>query len=149
MLIQEKIQEDLKSAIKAKNSVMLNAIRGLKTAIKNREIQDKAVLNSEQSVSVVMSEIKKRREAIKLYEQGGRPDLAEAEKQEAEVLAAYLPEQLSEEDLKDIVKSAIEEAGALNMKDMGKVIGAVMQKVKGTATGDAVSRIVKEQLGLM
>ena len=103
-------------------------------------------LSEEDIVAVVSSEIKKRKDSVEQFEKGGRPELAEGEKKEAEMLMAYMPEQMSEEDVRNEVKKTIAEMGIKDMKEMGKLIGAVMAKVKGKADGQMVSRLVKEEL---
>ena len=97
-------------------------------------------------MKLVSSEIKKRKDAIALYEQGKRPELAEREKKEIEILKKYLPEQLSEEEIKKIVAESIEKTGAKEMKDMGKVMADLNPKIKGKADGGEVSKIIKEIL---
>ena len=134
------------AALKEKNRPRLSAIRMLKAAIKNAEIKRQKQLFDEEIVTVVMTEIKKRNEAIVLYTQGGRPERAAEEKEEIMYLEDYLPRQMAEEELTKAVQDAISSVGAVSAKDMGKVMAIVMPAVKGRATGDAVSRIVKSLL---
>jgi len=161
-MLKDKLQGDMMDALKSGNSQKRTLLGMVLTAIKNREfekrtklsktekdiakLEEQSKLNDEEIVEVISSEIKKRKDAIEQYEKGGRPDLAEQEKKEAEMLMTYMPEQMSEEDVRAEVKKAINETGAKDMKEMGKVIGAVMAKVKGKADGQTVSRIVKEEL---
>ena len=161
-MLKDKLQGDMMDALKSGNSQKRTLLGMVLTAIKNREfekrtklsktekdiakLEEQSKLNDEEIVEVISSEIKKRKDAIEQYEKGGRPDLAEQEKKEAEMLMTYMPEQMSEEDVRAEVKKAINETGAKDMKEMGKVIGAVMAKVKGKDDGQTVSRIVKEEL---
>jgi len=108
-----------------------------------KELAEKSCLTDEEIIEVISSEIKKRKEAILGFEKGERKELAEKEKSEMEVLEKYLPEQLSEEEIKRLVKETIEEVGAEDIKDMGKVMAVLIPKVKGKADGSMVSRIVK------
>ena len=103
-------------------------------------------MTDEQVLEVISSEIKKRKDAIALYEQGKRPELAEREKKEIDILKKYLPEQLSEEELRKLVSESIEKTGASEMKDMGKIMADLMPKVKGKADNSEISKIVKELL---
>ena len=125
-------------------------------AIKNKEIEKRSPgrpldngldeLSDEEIVAVIASEIKKRRDAVVQYEKGGRPELAEQEKREIDILIDYMPEQMSEDEIRAAAQKAIRETGAKDIKEMGKVLGALMPKVKGKADGQLVSRIVKEEL---
>ena len=115
-------------------------------AVKNKEIEKRSELGDEEIVAVIASEIKKRRDAVAQYEKGGRPELAEQEKQEMDILMGYMPEQMPEEQIREEVKRAIAETGAKDIKEMGKVLQVLMPKVKGKADGQLVSQIVKEEL---
>ncbi len=129
---------------------------GTKTnaGLSEKELEEKSALSDEEIIDVLASEAKKRKESILAYEQGKREDLANKEKAELEILQKYLPEPLSEEELKKIVKEAVEKTGAKEMKDpslrsgqvMGKIMAEVMPKVKGRADGNAINKIVKELL---
>lgn len=161
-MLKEKLQQDLKDALKSGNSERRILIGMVLAAIKNREFERRtklsktekdviklekdSQLSEDEVIETISSEIKKRRDSIEQYEKGGRPELAEKEKKEIETLMAYMPEQMSEDQIRDEVKRGITEADAKDMKDMGKVIGAVMAKIKGKADGQIVSRIVKEEL---
>lgn len=149
MNLKEQIQNDLKDAMRAKDEQKLSIVRMLKSAIQYYEIQKGGAgytASDEDVVDVVGKEIKKRKESIELYEQGGRPELAEKEKKEIEVLQTYLPEQLSEDEIKKIVEEAINQTGASEMKDMGKVMSTLMPKIKGKADNSIVSTLVREKL---
>ncbi|MGC8964703.1 MAG: GatB/YqeY domain-containing protein, partial [Brevinematia bacterium] len=121
----------------------------LKSAIKYKEIELKGSgkeLTEEEIISVIQKEIKKRKEAMELYEKGGRKDLYEKEKAELEILESYLPKQLTEEEIKSIIAEAINSLGAKSPSDVGKVMKEVMPKVKGRADGNFVKRLVEESL---
>ncbi|MBI2062143.1 MAG: GatB/YqeY domain-containing protein [Candidatus Yanofskybacteria bacterium] len=145
-MLKEKLQQDVKDALKSGDSKKRMVLGMALSAIKNKEIEKRSELSDDGVVAVIASEIKKRKDAVEQYQKGGRPELAEGERGEAEMLMAYMPEQMSEEDVRSEVKKIIAEIGAKDMKEMGKVIGAVMAKVKGKADGQLVSRLVKEEL---
>lgn len=113
---------------------------------KDEQLDKESLLSSEESIDVVSSEIKKRREAIELYDKGNRPELAEKEKKEVEILQKFLPEQISEDEIRKIVAEAVSETGASQIKEMGKVMGIITPQLKGKADMSVVSRIVKESL---
>ncbi len=149
MGLREKLQEDLKSAMKSGDKIRLEVVRMLQTMLRRKEIERKAEgkdLMEEDEIQVIKSEIKKRKEAIELFEKGGRNDLAEKERKELEILNEYLPEQMSEEEIKNFVEKVIQEIGASGPKDLGKVMGAVMKELRGKADGALVQKIVKEKL---
>ena len=123
-----------------------NAFSQQKPDLKEKDLEKESQLTDEEIIEVVSSEVKKRKEAIVEFKKGGREDLVEKEKKEMEILMKYLPEQLSEEEIKKLAKEIIKEIGAESMKDMGKVMGNLMPKVKGKAEGSLVSKIVKELL---
>jgi hypothetical protein len=151
MSLKDKIQEDLKQAMLAKEEQKLSTIRMLKSAIQYFEIQKGGAgyeATDEDVIEIVGREIKKRRESIEMFEKGGRQELADKEKSELELLQTYLPEQLSEEDVRSLVEEAVAQTGATTMQDMGKVMGALMPKTKGKADGQMVSQIVREKLGV-
>ena len=147
--LSEKIEEDLKIALRKKNEVVVSTLRMLKTALHNKEIElrpKKEELTDELVLEVLAKEVKKRKDSIAAFEKGGRDDLASKEKKELALLKRYLPEELSDDKIKEVVDKVIKELGASGMADFGKVMGAVMGEVKGRAGGDKVSQIVKEQL---
>jgi len=154
MTLKGKIQEDLNSAIKSKREIETSTLRMLSAAILNKEKEKRyksgksedIPLIDEEIIEVVFNEVKKRKEAIELYEKGDRQELADKEKKEAEILQKYLPEQLTEEEVKKLVKEAIAKVGAKEQKDMGKVMAELMPQVKGKADGGLVSKVVKELL---
>jgi hypothetical protein len=148
----EKINEDLKQAMRDKNEAGLSALRLLVSAIKYKKIAlnkgtQPEPLTDAEIIEVIQSEIKKRKDSIESYEQGNRPELAAKEKAEADLLAAYLPAQLSDADIEAIVREVITTLGEVTAKDTGRIIGQVMPRVKGQADGGRVSAIVKKILG--
>ena len=146
MTIKEKLQQDLKESLKKKDTLRLNTVRSIINAIKNKEIDLRRELEEEEIYGILTTLAKQRRESIEQYEKGGRQDLVEQETKELEIIKEYLPEQLSEEEIEKIVKETIEEVNATSMKDMGKVMKAVMPKVKGRADGKKVNEMVKKIL---
>ncbi|KAA0258084.1 GatB/YqeY domain-containing protein [Deferribacter autotrophicus] len=144
MSLKNQILDDMKKFMREKNEIALGAIRMLRAEIKNAEIDKKKELDDDEVIQVVQSAIKKRKDAVEQYEKAGRADLAEKEKKEIEILSKYLPEQLSEEELKKIIE---EEIGKLESKDkkyFGQVMKGVMSKVKGRADGKLVNKLVNE-----
>lgn len=154
MALKEKIFKDLIEAVKNKEELRSSVLRMFSAAILNKEKekryktgQEKDVyLTDEETLEVLSYEIKKRKEAAIEYERANRHEMAEKEKQETEILKKYLPEQLSEEEVRELIREAIKETGASGQKDMGKVMAALMPKLKGRAEGSLVSQIVKETL---
>lgn len=164
MVLKGNIREDLKEAVKNREELKSSVLRLLLAAIFNKEkekryklskekpelsgeeLEEESQLNDEEVIDVISSEAKKRKESIVEFGKGKRMDLVEKEKKELEILEKYLPEQMSEEEIKKLVKEAIEKTGAKEMKDMGKVMAELMPKVKGKADGSLVSRIVKDLL---
>ena len=153
-MLKDKIQQDVKDALKAGDSqkrVTLGMVLGV---IKNKELEKRAKLGKEEGsevtddevLAVIKSEVKKRKEAAEQYEKGGRDELAQKEKEELAILMEYMPEQMSEDAVKVEVKKVIEEIGAKDIKEMGKVMNQVMARLKGKADGGMVSKIVKEEL---
>ncbi len=141
-----KIQEDLKNAQLARDEVKTSTLRLLLAEIKNSEIQKGQTLEDSDVISIVQKEVKKRKEAALGFRSGNREESAQKEEAELNILQAYLPSQLSTEELTKIVETTINEVGANSVADMGKVISLVMGKVKGQAEGGVVSGIVKEKL---
>jgi uncharacterized protein YqeY len=147
--ILQRIQSDMATAMKAKDADTLSTLRMLKTALmeaKTRKPKD-ATLSSDETIEVLQRYAKKRREAIEEFRRLGREDLVPNEEREIQVTARYLPQAMSEDDLRALVREAVAATGAAGPKDMGKVIGAVMAKAKGRTEGGTVSRLVKEALG--
>ena len=153
-MLKQQIQEDTKQAQKSGNSLALEVLRMLSSAINLKEkdakfkqkLEKEVEFSDEQVQEVVSAEVKKRKDAINLYQQGNRQELAEKEQKEIEVLKKYLPEQLSEEEIKKFVEESIQKTEAKEIKDMGKVMADLSSKIKGKADGGEVSKIVKELL---
>ncbi len=146
--ILQRIQTDMAAAMKSKDAPTLSTLRMLKSAImeaKTRKPKD-AELTGDEAIEVVQRYAKKRREAIEEFRRLGRDDLVGSEEQEIRVAARYLPQALSEDDVRALIREAIASTGAAGPKDMGKVIGAVMGKAKGRVEGGTVSRLAKEML---
>lgn len=145
-MLTEQIQSDLKVAQLARDEIKVSALRLLLSEMKYAQINKGQDLADEDVIIVVQKEVKKRREAALGFRSGGREDSALKEEAELKILENYLPAQLSKEELTKIVEETISELGATNIRDMGKVIGAVMGKIKGQADGTIVSNLVKERL---
>jgi uncharacterized protein YqeY len=146
MGLTDKVAQDLITAMKAGEGQRLAVVRLLRTRLKEAQVEKRGELTDEECYKIIMSEVAKRKEAIELFEKGGRGDLASRELKEIEVLETYLPPKLSEEEVKALVGEAIKEVGAKSPNDLGKVMKIVMPKVTGRAEGSLVSRIVRELL---
>ena len=146
--LKQKLQSDLNDAIKSRNTVVAETVRMLLAAITNEEVagKEKKELSDAEVITVLTREAKKRREAAEAFEQGGRADRAAAERAEGEVIASYLPAQLSEAEIKNLIAETIAAVGASGPADMGKVMGGLKAKVAGKADGALVSSLVKEAL---
>ena len=148
--LTQRITEDMKTAMREKNTVALNTVRMLKSAIKNAAIEKggaNAELTDAEVMAVVRKEVKKRHDSIEQYEAAGRDELADQEKAEIEVLNDYLPEPLSSEEIVSIVEAAIAELGATSRKEMGQVMKIVQEKTAGRADGKTLSQAVMSKLG--
>jgi uncharacterized protein YqeY len=149
MALKARIDDDLKAALLGRQSFVAQTLRGLKAVILNEEVasgkRDEGLADSEIE-TIIAREVKKRNESITLYEQNGRAELAEDEKKEAEILSAYLPEQLSDDALKAIITAKIDQLGVSGPQAMGQVIGAVKAQVGTSADGATIARLVKEAL---
>ena len=150
MSLIDQLPEDLKQAMKAKDRVRLWTIRSLRAALKEKEIEERqggeAHLSEEQVLAVVQKQAKQRREAIIQYEQAGREDLVAKEREELEIIEAYLPKQLGDDEIRRVVQEIVTTTGASSMRDMGKVMGAAMEQLKGRADGRRISEIAKALL---
>lgn len=147
MSLKDKITEDMKNAMRAKDSERLGVIRMITAAIKQIEVDERIVLDDARTLSVVEKMIKTRKESIALYQTGNRPDLADKENKEITVLQEYLPAQLSEAELDALIAAAVAETGATSIKDMGKVMGIVKGKAAGKADMAVVGAKIKAKLG--
>lgn len=146
MSLKDQITEDMKAAMRAKESERLGTIRLLTAAIKQREVDERITLDDAQVTAVIEKMIKQRRDSITQFEAGGRQDLADKEKAELQVLSAYMPAALSEEEIQSAVAAAVAETGAAGPQDMGKVMAILKQKLAGRADMTAVSGKVKAAL---
>jgi uncharacterized protein YqeY len=144
--LKERITEDMKAAMRASEKERLLTIRMVQAAIKQREVDERVVLDDTQVIAVIEKMVKQRRESIAAFEQGGRADLAQKEQSEIALLQVYLPAQLSAAEVDALIKEAIATTGATSMKDMGKVMGAVKAKAAGRADMGAVSASIKAAL---
>ncbi|WP_077714240.1 GatB/YqeY domain-containing protein [Desulforamulus ferrireducens] len=145
--MKARLMNDMKTAMKAKDKLRVDTIRMANAAIKNAEINGKKELNDGEVIEIIGKEIKMRRDALEEYKRANRlEDVAKIEK-EIEILLEYMPEQLSEEELRSLIQDTIKETGAQGPRDMGKLMSALMPKVKGKADGKLVSNLVKELLG--
>ncbi len=145
MSILEQIDSELITAMKAKDEMKTSLFRGVKAAIKNKEIETQKPLDDNGILEVLAKEAKKRKESAIAFEQGGRADLADKEKAELAIIEKFLPAQLGEDEIRKVTQETITAMSA-TLADMGKVIGAVVSKLKGQADGSIVSKIVKEEL---
>jgi len=149
MSIQDTLTADLKTAMKAKDKVALGTIRALKSAIKNSAIEKggaDAVLDDAEVMAVIRKQIKQRQDSITQYQENDRPELAEVEQNEVNVLEKYLPTPLTQEEVEALVAEAISETGATSRADMGKVMGIMQKKVDGKADGKTISQAVMKGL---
>ncbi|MCR5756337.1 MAG: GatB/YqeY domain-containing protein [Selenomonas sp.] len=146
MSLKEQLTADMKEAMKNKEKERLAVIRMVRGAVRQQEIDGQKELGDEDVLAVISKEVKMRRDSIEEFQKGGREDLVEKTQAEIDVLMPYLPAQLSEDEVRDLVKAAVEQTGASTPKDMGKVMGALMPKVKGRADGKMVNTIVKSFL---
>jgi uncharacterized protein YqeY len=146
MSLYDTILLDLRKSIKGQDKEKLSVLRGLKTAIKNKQVELRQELTDDQILAVISSELKKRNEAIEKFGEGSRQDLVEKEEAEIEILSSYLPPQLSEEEIKKTLAQVIEEVSARSPKDLGKVMKSAMVKLAGRADGREVNRLARELL---
>ena len=147
MTLKERITEDKKIAMKARETERLGAIRLLLSSIKQKEVDERIQLSDPDVVAVIEKMLKQRRDSISQFEAAGRTDLADKEKFEVGVLQTYMPQALSEAEVAAIIQAAITETGASGVKDMGKVMGVVKAKVTGRADMGKVSALIKSKLG--
>ncbi|WP_028595871.1 GatB/YqeY domain-containing protein [Paenibacillus assamensis] len=141
-----RLSEDMKQAMKSKDKFKLSTIRMVRSAIQNIEIESKRTLNDDEVLEILGREIKQRKDALHEFEKANRFDLVDNLKLELDILLEYLPAQLSEEEIKAIVRETIQETGATSKADMGKLMAALMPKVKGRSDGKLVNSIVQQHL---
>lgn len=146
MTLQTQLNDAMKEAMKAKDSLRLNAIRLIRTAVKNREIDERRELGEQEVIAVLSSLVKQRKESAQVYRENHRPELADKEEQELAVIQSFLPAQLDEAGIRQIIEAAVIETGAASPKDMGKVMKIVSAQTLGRADGKLVSELVKARL---
>ncbi len=147
MALLDKLNDDLKAAMKSGDKVRTETIRLLRGQLKDFQINKQHAPSPEEEMEVLLSAAKKRREAIAAYRNADRADLAEKEAAELEVLSSYLPQALSPAEIEAIVMAALQETGAKSASDLGKVMGKIMPQIKGRADGKMVQQLVRERLG--
>ncbi|MGB9661543.1 MAG: GatB/YqeY domain-containing protein [Moorellaceae bacterium] len=145
--MKDRLTSDMKEALKSQDKIRLQTIRMVLAGIKNAEIDKQRPLNEEEIVNLIQREIKIRREALEQFARGGREDLVRQTEAEIRVLEGYLPQQLGEEELTSLIRETIEELGAKSGKDVGKVMAALMPKIRGKADGRKANEIVRQLLG--
>ncbi|MFH1008207.1 MAG: GatB/YqeY domain-containing protein [Candidatus Latescibacterota bacterium] len=146
MSLDQQLFDDMKEALRGREKIRLNTLRMLRSQIKNREIETGGELSDNDILQLLSKAEKMRKEAIVLYRQGNREDLAAQEEAELAVIRSYLPERMGEEQLRALIGQVIADTGAQAMADLGKVMGALMPKVQGLADGQIVNRLVRENL---
>jgi len=146
MTIKAELDEAMKAAMRARDDLRLSAVRMVKSAVKNREIELKKELGDQDIIDVLSTLVKQRRESIRLYQEGNRPELAAKEEQELAVLLQFMPRQLSVEEIESLVSKTISESGASGAKDMGRVMKLLSAETAGKADGKTVSEIVRRLL---
>lgn len=145
-MLKEKLLEDLKECMKTKNTVRKNAIQMVRAAILQVEKDNQVSLEDNQIIEIIEKESKKRKDSLEDYEKSGREDLIAQVKEEIEILSEYLPKQLSEEELEQIIKEIIQQENATSMKDMGKVMKSAKEKIGARSDGKTINEIVKRLL---
>jgi len=146
MNLSERLNEDMKQAMRSKDKFKLSTIRMIRATIMNQEIDLKRTLDDAEVLDILSREIKQRKDSLQDFKKAGRDDLAETVEAEIVIVAEYLPAQLAEEEVKAIVQQTIQETGASSKADMGKVMAALMPKVKGRADGKLVNQVVQQYL---
>jgi uncharacterized protein YqeY len=146
MSLRERLDSDMKDAMRARDDLRLSTVRLVRSAVKNREIDQRLVLDDSGISEVIASLAKQRRESIRMFGEAGRQDLVDKEERELQVLLGFLPRQMTREEVAALAAAAIAESGAQGARDMGKVMKAMMPHVTGRADGKMVSEVVKELL---
>lgn len=146
MSLSERLNDDMKQAMKQQEKFKLSVIRMVRSSIKNIEIDQRRTLEDSEVLDILSRELKQRRDSLQEFEKAGREDLAEGLRSEIAIISEYLPQQLTEEEIKAIVQQTIQELGASSKAEMGKVMGALMPKVKGRADGKIVNQAVQQLL---
>ncbi|MEW8627963.1 MAG: GatB/YqeY domain-containing protein [Candidatus Thiodiazotropha sp.] len=145
-MLKQRIQDDVKVAMKAKDKERLGTLRLITAAIKQREVDERAELDDSQVLAILDKMIKQRRDSVEQYESAGRQELADQEKSEIAIIEDYLPAGLSDDEVASLIESAIQEVGAAGMQDMGKVMGKLKPQMQGRADMGKVSGLVKQKL---
>lgn len=146
MSLKGRLMEDLKAAMKSKDKVRKNAITMIRAAIKQKEVDQRIELTDEDIIDVIAKQSKQKRDSLEDFKKAERQDLIDLTEEEINILSEYLPQQLTEEEIDEIVKMSIDEVGANSSQDIGKVMSHVMPKVKGRADGSIINRIVRQYL---
>jgi len=146
MSLEERLLDEMKQAMKTSDKLRLSTIRMIRTAVKNKEIEQRQKLDDDSIVRVIQGMVRKGEESIEQFKLGGRVDLVEKETKEIEILKSYLPKPLSQEEILKIIDQTIEETKASSLKDLGKVMKSVMPKLGGRAEGAIINQLVKERL---
>jgi hypothetical protein len=144
--LKEQIEKDFKEAMKDQDKERMSTLRMLKSALQEKEKEEGGDLDDEDIIQVLSKEAKSRQDSIDQYEDGERPELAEKERREKEIIEEYLPESMNEDELEELVDEVIDEVGAQDMSDMGEVMGRIMPEVRGRVDGDLVNEKVRERL---
>jgi uncharacterized protein len=148
MALAEKINEDLKTAMKSGDGIRLNTIRSIRAQIIEFSKRGTGTgISPEEETTILLSAAKKRKEAIEIYEKAGRKDLADQEKREFDIISSYLPKPISREEVEIIVKKIVQDIGATSFKDFGKVMPVAIKELKGQIDGKVIQEVVKQQLG--
>ena len=147
MVLYEKIQSDMYTAMKAGEKEKASTLRTVLAKLKDKQIDTRETLSEKDEIKVLQTLVKQRKESIDLYQKGGRSELAEAESFELEIINTYLPEMMNEDDVRKLIEEIIEETGAQSMADLGKVMPQIMKQGKGLIDGKTAQRIVSEMLG--
>jgi len=146
MIILERLKADMKTAMKEKNIVVRDTIRLIMSAIKQIEVDERREVGSEEVIKIIQKAVKQREDALSFAKEANRADLVENNEKEIEVLQHYLPKQLSDDELSEVVKNIVAKVGATSMKDMGKVMGVASKELAGKADGKRINVVVKELL---
>ena len=146
MSLEEKLVDEMKQAMKSNDKLRLSTIRMIRSAIKNKEIEQRKKLDDEDIFRVIQGMVRKSEESIEQFKAGGRMDLVEKEQKEVEIMRSFLPQPLSREEILRIIDQSIEETQASSLKDLGKVMKSVMPRLEGKADGKLINQLVKEKL---
>jgi len=146
MSLEERLMDEMKQAMKASDKLRLSTIRMIRTAVKNKEIEQRKKLDDDSILRVIQGMVRKGEESVEQFKLGGRTDLVEKETKEIEILKSYLPRALSQEEIVKIIDQTIEETQASSLKDLGKVMKSIMPKLGGRAEGALINQLVKERL---